>query len=170
MLKRTYEGQICSVAEALEQIGERWTILIIRDAFLGVRRFDDFQDSLGIARNVLNDRLKRLCEAGIMEKRPYQEKPPRYEYRLTQKGIDLWPVVMTLMKWGDRNLPADRKPPVVVEHKGCGGKVDDYLTCTKCGKRLTAYDTTPKLGKGVSRKVEPKQPFLKRRRRSKVAS
>ena len=66
-----------------------------------------------------------------MEKRPYQQHPPRYEYRLTQKGIDLWPVVMTLMKWGDRNLPAGRKPPVVVEHKGCGGKVDDYLTCTQ---------------------------------------
>ena len=84
-------------------------MLIIRDAFLGVRRFDDFQRELGVARNVLTDRLGRLVEEGILERRAYQERPERFEYRLTEKGIDLWPVLVSLMKWGDRHAPADER-------------------------------------------------------------
>src|SRR3712207_8670659 len=109
VLHNTYAGQQCSVARALEIIGERWTILIVRDAFMGVRRFDDFQRSLGVARNVLNARLHRLVEAGVLERRRYQERPPRYEYRLTEMGRDLWPAVVALMQWGDRHLAGDRK-------------------------------------------------------------
>ena len=86
MLKRDYEGQECSIARALEIVGERWTLLIIRDAFLGLRRFDEFQESLGIARNVLTDRLNRLVEEGILERVRYSERPERYEYHLTKKG------------------------------------------------------------------------------------
>lgn len=159
MLKRTYEGQISSVAGALELIGERWTILILRDAFLGVRRFDDFQRSLGIARNVLNDRLRKLCEGRIMERRQYHEHPPRFEYRLTEKGIDLWPMLMQLMKWGDRYV-FDGEAPVLVEHRGCGGFADDHLICDKCGDRLTARDTTPRPGPGAPA-GESAQPWLK---------
>ena len=98
MLPRTYDNQVCSVARALEAIGDRWTMLVIRDAFVGVRRFDEFQERLGIARNVLTDRLSRLVDEGILEKREYQQRPQRFEYRLTAKGVDLFPVLVSLMK------------------------------------------------------------------------
>src|SRR3712207_798319 len=130
VLHNTYEGQTCSVARALEVVGERWTILILRDAFLGVRRFDDFQRSLGVARNVLNNRLQRLVEAGILERRRYQERPARHEYRLTGMGRELWPAIVALMHWGDRHLAGDRGVPLFVEHRGCGGAVDDRGCCT----------------------------------------
>src|SRR3712207_4660988 len=99
-MHNTYDGQVCSVARALEVVGERWTLLILRDAFLGVRRFDDFQRNLGIARNVLNARLQRLVEEGLLERRLYQQRPERYEYCLTEQGQDLWPALVALMQWG----------------------------------------------------------------------
>jgi DNA-binding HxlR family transcriptional regulator len=105
MLKRNYDGQeSCSVAQALEIIGERWTWLIIRDAFLGLTKFIEFEQSLGIARNVLTDRLNRLVEEGIFERVLYQERPARYEYRLTQKGSDLFTALNALRQWGDQYL------------------------------------------------------------------
>jgi DNA-binding HxlR family transcriptional regulator len=105
MLKRHYDGQeACSVAQTLEVIGERWTLLIIRDAFLGLKRFDDFQESLGIARNVLSDRLRRLVDEGIFERVPYAERPARYEYLLTEKGRDLFTALNALRQWGDEHL------------------------------------------------------------------
>src|SRR5215213_5631670 len=128
MLGRGYDNQVCSIAGALELVGERWTLLILRDVFLGVRRFDDFQRDLGIARNVLQSRLERLVEEGVLERRQYQDRPVRHEYRLTEKGMDLWPVVVALMKWGDRHLYPDGAP-VVMEHRGCGGEVDDRRVC-----------------------------------------
>src|ERR1700750_3199042 len=103
MLHRTYSDQDCSVARALEVVGERWTILILRDAFLGVRRLDDFQRSLGVARNVLQTRLRRIVEGGLLERRVSRERPVRHEYRLTPRGEDLWPVLLALMEWGDRH-------------------------------------------------------------------
>ena len=102
MLPRTYEDQNCSIARALEVLGDRWTILVMREAFMRVRRFDDFQRDLGVARNVLSDRLHRLTEEGLLERHRYQERPERFEYRLTEKGLDLWPVMIALMQWGDR--------------------------------------------------------------------
>ncbi len=108
------------MAATLEVIGERWTILIVRDIFLGVRRFDDLQRSLGVARNILQTRLERLVEHGIVRKKAYQDHPVRYEYRLTTKGADLWPVLMALLKWGDK-YAIDGERPVIVEHRGCGG-------------------------------------------------
>ena len=122
MLHRTYEGQDCSIARTLEVVGERWTLLIMRDAFLGVRRFDDIQRDLGIARNVLRDRLARLVEEGLLERRPYQERPPRSEYRLTAKGRDLWPVLHALLRYGDRwyapDGPAAADRPRRVRRRG----------------------------------------------------
>jgi DNA-binding HxlR family transcriptional regulator len=115
MLKRTYEGQNCSIARTLELVGERWTLLIVRDALLGVRRFDDFQESLGVARNVLADRLNRLVDEGILERKKYSERPPRFEYRLTEKGRDLAVPVLALMQWGDRHL--DHEPPRVARRR-----------------------------------------------------
>jgi DNA-binding HxlR family transcriptional regulator len=140
VLHNTYEGQACSIARTLELVGERWTLLILRDAFLGVRRFDDFQRSLGIARNVLNTRLQRLVDSGLLEKRLYQERPERFEYRLTEAGVDLWPTLVTLMQWGDRHLAGDDGPPVELTHKGCGGAIDDRRICLECGAHLTARD------------------------------
>jgi DNA-binding HxlR family transcriptional regulator len=131
MLKRDYPTQYCSMAAALEVVGERWTILIVRDIFLGVRRFDDLQRSLGVARNILQTRLERLVEQGIVRKKAYQEHPVRYEYRLTSKGADLWPVLMALLQWGDR-YAIDGERPVIVEHKGCGGELDDRRRCLRC--------------------------------------
>ena len=109
MLKRDYEGQNCSIARALEVVGERWTLLIVRDAFLGLRRFDQIQESLGIARNVLTDRLNRLVEEGILERVRYSERPKRYEYRLTAKGLELNIALVGLRQWGDKYL--SDKPP-----------------------------------------------------------
>ena len=141
MLPRTYDNQVCSIARALEVVGDRWTMLVIRDAFQGVRRFDDFQERLGVARNVLSDRLSRLVDEGILEKRLYQERPRRFEYRLTPKGIDLFPALISLMKWGDRHAPDPGGPPMVVLHKGCGGKVDERLLCDRCGEPVTALNS-----------------------------
>jgi DNA-binding HxlR family transcriptional regulator len=139
MLGNTYDGQACSIARSLELIGERWTLLIIRDAFLGIHRFDDFQRSLGVARNVLQGRLERLVECGILERVRYQERPERYEYRLTEMGIDLWPVVVSLLHWGDKHL-APEGPPVIMEHRGCGGHVNDRRICDACGALLGPRD------------------------------
>ena len=148
MLRSDYSDQNCSVARALEVIGERWTLLIIRNAFYGIKRFDDHQRWLGIARNVLQSRLERLVEEGILTRELYQERPPRYEYRLTQKGRDLWPVLVTLLQWGDRHV-ADAGPPIVLRHRGCGGGIDTHLRCERCGADLDARDVEPESGPGL---------------------
>ena len=115
MLRRDYDGQNCSIARALEVVGERWTLLIVRDVFLGRRRFDQLQESLGIARNVLTDRLNRLVEEGILERVPYSERPVRYEYRLTSKGLELNVALTALRQWGDKHL--SEKPPRLLRRK-----------------------------------------------------
>jgi DNA-binding HxlR family transcriptional regulator len=149
MLGRTYEGQNCSVAKTLELIGERWTVLVLREVFLGRRRFDEIAARLGVARNVLTARLQRLVDEGVLAKVRYQERPARYEYRLTEKGIDLWPVLVALMQYGDAYYAPDG-PPLVLTHSGCGGHVDSHRICDRCGARLTARDVTPQPGPGAS--------------------
>jgi DNA-binding HxlR family transcriptional regulator len=111
MLKRDYEGQVCSIARALEVVGDRWTLLIIRDVILGRTRFDELADSLGVASNVLSDRLNRLVAEGVLERVAYSERPERFEYRLTTKGRELGLVLIALMQWGDRHL-SDRPPRI----------------------------------------------------------
>ncbi|MBV9464984.1 MAG: helix-turn-helix transcriptional regulator [Solirubrobacterales bacterium] len=158
MLHSDYREQNCSIARTLELIGERWTILVLREAFLGTRRFDEIQANLGIARNVLQTRLRRLLDAGIMRRELYQDRPPRYEYRLTAKGVDLWPVIVSLLNWGDRHA-APNGPPVVLEHKGCGGALDDRRRCTRCGADLEAWEVSALAGPGAldsrSRRLAP---------------
>ncbi len=134
MLKSTYPDQVCSIARSLEVVGERWTLLIVRDALLGLRRFDEFQASLGVASNVLSKRLERLCAEGLLERRVYQERPLRHEYLLTEKGRALGPAVIMLMKWGDRYYAGEQGPPRLTIHRGCGGEVDDRLRCARCGE------------------------------------
>jgi DNA-binding HxlR family transcriptional regulator len=156
MLKRDYD-QTCSVARSLEVLGERWTLLVIRDIFYGKRRFAAIQEDLGVARNVLATRLARLVAEGILEKRPYQDRPTRYEYFLTEKGIDLWPVMITMMHWGDHWLATDEGPPVVIHHKECGGEVDDRGYCERCGERLTARDAYAEGGPGFDAAPAPRR-------------
>jgi DNA-binding HxlR family transcriptional regulator len=115
VLKRDYEGQICSIARALEVVGDRWTLLIIRDIVLGHTRFDQLSDSLGVASNVLTDRLNRLTAEGVLERVPYNERPERFEYRLTKKGRELGLVLIALMQWGDRHL--SDKPPRIARRR-----------------------------------------------------
>jgi DNA-binding HxlR family transcriptional regulator len=147
VLGRTYEGQNCSVAKSLELVGERWTMLVVREVFLGNRRFDEMASRLGIARNVLTARLSRLVEEGVLERVRYQERPERFEYRLTEKGIDLWPVIVSLVQFGDQYYAPDG-PPLVMRHKGCGGGLDAHRTCERCGEKLTARDVIAEPGPG----------------------
>ena len=134
MLGRTYDNQICSIARTLEIVGERWTLLIVRDALLGMRRFDEFRESLGVARNVLSDRLARLVDAGILDRVRYQEHPERYEYRLTAKGRELSVALISLMHWGDKHLAGESGPPRLTRHAECGGEVVTQFACTGCGE------------------------------------
>jgi DNA-binding HxlR family transcriptional regulator len=158
MLGNQYTGQTCSVAATLDVIGERWSLLIIREIMLGVRRFDALQKDLGVARNVLQTRLERLVEQGVLERQLYQERPKRYEYRLTEPGLDLWPTIVALLQWGDKHAPAAAGPPVLLEHRDCGGAIDEHRICERCGKRLGPRDAVAKAGPGAG----PEHP-LKRR-------
>jgi DNA-binding HxlR family transcriptional regulator len=160
MLGNDYRNQVCSIAGALEVVGERWSLLIVRDVFLGLRRFDQMQANLGIARNVLQARLTRLIDQGVLERRLYQERPPRHEYRLTDKGLDLWPTVVALMKWGDRYATTAAGPPVLLEHRGCGGAVDEHRVCEACGTRLSVRDAHAIPGPGAP----PDHPLFRRQR------
>jgi DNA-binding HxlR family transcriptional regulator len=141
-------NELCSVAGALEIMGERWTIMVLRESFLGTRRFDDFQRNIGCARNILSDRLQKLVANDILERRRYQERPPRFEYRLTQKGIDLWPAIIALMQWGDRHLANERGPAITLEHKTCGHESSPQLVCSHCGEKVTAREFRAHPGPG----------------------
>ena len=137
MERKSFAGMHCSVAHCLEAVGEWWSMLIVRDAFLGITRFDEFQQRLGISRNILNQRLAHLVEHGVLHKTLYSEHPPRYEYRLTAKGRDLWPVLTAMRQWGDTYAAPDG-PPLQLVHKSCGEIADAVMTCSGCGERLTA--------------------------------
>ena len=136
-MKRTsFKKMNCSIARALEVVGEWWALLVVRDAFNGVRRFEDFQTNLGVARNVLAARLKRLVEQGVLERRPYSENPPRFEYRLTEKGLDLYPVIISLLAWGDRWECGKKGPPMLLVDRETGAKVAPELRDATSGKKL----------------------------------
>jgi DNA-binding HxlR family transcriptional regulator len=128
VLRRDYEGQVCSIARTLEILGDRWTLLIVRDSFLGRRRFDEFRQSLGVPTNVLADRLDRLVAAGIFERVAYSERPPRHEYRLTAKGTELRVALVALMQWGDRHLSGP--PPRIVRRRRDGAPVTAAIVAT----------------------------------------
>jgi DNA-binding HxlR family transcriptional regulator len=135
MRRTSFQDVNCSVAQCLEVVGEWWSLLIVRDAFLGVRRFDDFQGRLGISRSVLNQRLAGLVEQGVLERVRYQDHPPRDEYRLTDKGRDLWGVITAMRQWGDA-WAAPHGPPVEVVHIACGHPGEALFTCSHCGETL----------------------------------
>jgi DNA-binding HxlR family transcriptional regulator len=149
--RKSFADMHCSVAQCLEVVGEWWSMLIVRDVFLGVTRFDDFQERLGISRNILNQRLTHLVESGVLEKVRYSDHPPRHDYRLTDKGRDLWPVLTALRQWGDR-YAAPEGPPLEVTHKACGHVADAVMVCSACGERLEARNVRASPGPGG---VEP---------------
>jgi len=146
VLKRDYEGQVCSIARALEIVGERWTLLIVRDALLGVRRFDGFQRSLGIARNVLSDRLGRLVEAGVLVRVPTTERADRFEYRLTEQGRGLAVALTALREWGDRYL-AD-EPPLLLRRRSDGHPVVTAFVPAGAAEVLTLAEVEAVPGPG----------------------
>jgi DNA-binding HxlR family transcriptional regulator len=125
-------------------VGERWTLLLIRSVVLGAHRFEVLRGELGIATNVLQTRLSHLVDEGILERRRYNDRPIRFEYYLTDKGLALWPVITALTHWGDRYL--NESPPVIFEHADCGGVIDDHRICSSCGARLEVWDVLAKAG------------------------
>jgi DNA-binding HxlR family transcriptional regulator len=149
MQKTSFGDMNCSVAQCLEVVGEWWSLLILRDAFLGVTRFDHFQARLGISRNILAQRLDRLVENGVLKRVPYEDHPPRSEYRLTSKGRDLWHVLAAMRQWGDR-WAAPSGPPLRIKHAACGHVVEVVPICSHCGERLELRSVIGVPGPGSS--------------------
>jgi len=143
----------CSLARTLAVIGDRWTLMILRDAFLRVRRFEDFEKSLKIARRVLSERLALLVEHDILKKVAYQERPTRYEYRLTEKGLELYPAIISLVHWGDKHYAGVKGPPMLHTHIGCGHDFKSVMTCSECGETLNPKNVRVRAGKEAMRRA-----------------
>ncbi len=139
MERKSFADMDCSVAQCLEVVGDWWTMLVVRDTFLGVTRFEDFQRRLGISRNILQQRLTKLVDSGVLVRVPYSEHPPRYDYRLTQKGRDLWPVLTAMRQWGDAHAAPDG-PPLQVVHDACGSVSHLDMVCDACGRPVGPRD------------------------------
>lgn len=140
----------CSIARPLSFLGERWSILVVRDLFLGRRRFDEIQESLGVATNVLSRRLATLVDEGIVERRPYSEHPERFEYRLTDKGRDLQPVLLALLRWGDRYTTGEAGAPLETVHEECGKPFHMVPTCSECGGAVEPANVHSRPGPGAN--------------------
>jgi DNA-binding HxlR family transcriptional regulator len=140
------DQQVCSVARALSVVGERWTLLIVRDAFKGTRRFDEFYRNLGVTRHRLTERLNGLVDSGVMTKVPYSERPVRYEYRLTRKGLALYPILLTLSHWGDEWLAGPEGAPTDYWHTRCGKVTQPQVTCANCGDLLRPEEVSARHG------------------------
>ncbi len=145
----------CSLARSLAVVGDRWTLMVLRDAFLGVRRFEEFERSLKIARRVLSERIALLVGQDILVRVPYQERPTRYEYRLTAKGLELYPVILSLVHWGDKHYAGKKGPPVVHTHRQCGRDFRSILTCSECGEAVTARDVNVRRRQASSTRADP---------------
>jgi DNA-binding HxlR family transcriptional regulator len=152
MARADFGHMYCSIARSLDVIGDPWTPLVLRDLLIGLSRFDDLAEDLGISRNLLTRRLEHLTAAGVVERTAYQENPPRYDYRLTESGLDLVPVLLALVAWGDRWVAPDEGPPVRFRHD-CGEVVTPIAACPACGGAMTAATVTPVPGPGA--KVAP---------------
>ena len=173
MERKSFEAMDCSIAQCLEVVGEWWSLLIVRDAFLGVRRYEEFLGRLGISRNILQVRLRSLVEHGVLTKVAYSEHPPRFEYHLTDKGRDLWPVLATMREWGDRH-GAPNGPPIETVHRACDHVSRPVLVCDHCGERVGPRDVFAISGPGrvsdldaIRRRTEE---FEHRRGRTRTAA
>lgn len=150
MRRTSFADWPCSVARTADLMGDWWTPLVLREAYLGTRRFDAFQANLGIGRNILTQRLERLVVEGVLVRRPYQERPPRSEYVLTEKGRDLFTVVAAMKTWGDRWLAGPEGPPLTYRHTTCGAHpVDAEVVCSECGEPLRVREVRAVAGPGA---------------------
>ena len=160
MQRTPLRDMTCSLARTVDIAGEWWTPLILRDIWVGRTRFAEIQDDLELSRKVLADRLDTLVSEGIVERRPYQERPPRHEYVLTEKGRELIEPLLALISWGDRWLAEDAGPPMLLRHKGCGEAVEAQVRCSCCGERLHAKEVRLEPGPGlrIGRGSRPRKP------------
>jgi DNA-binding HxlR family transcriptional regulator len=137
----------CSIARTWSVVGERWTMMILREAFRGSRKYDEFEAKLGLGRNILSDRLRILVDRGIMDRQLYQRRPDRYEYRLTDKGADLYAVLVSLMRWGDKHMVDE--PPVRLIHEACGKPADPEMRCVSCQEPIGWRDVRTEFADGA---------------------
>ena len=144
MARADLARQTCTIARAVSLVGDEWTFMILREMFLGGRRFDDFQRQTGASAALLSQRLKKLEAEGVIRKEAYSERPVRFEYRMTAMGRELWPAVITLKQWGDKWL-GDGPAPVEIVHKACGHVTEPQMTCSVCGEPMAAHDAEPRL-------------------------
>jgi DNA-binding HxlR family transcriptional regulator len=150
MQRTDFSLMTCSIARSLAAAGEPWSPLVLRDVWVGINRFDDIQRDLGLSRKVLTERLKHLVEAGMLERRPYSERPPRHEYVLTRKGLEFVDVLMAMAEWGDRWTAGEAGPPVLRRHRRCGQLTHVELRCSACGEALHAADVDVEPGPGLA--------------------
>lgn len=172
-MKRTsFARWPCSIARTVDLLGDWWTPLVLREAFYGTTRFEDWQRNLGIGRNVLAERLKRLVAEDMLTRHRYQEHPERFEYHLTEKGRDFFPVLMAMLRWGDRWLDGGRGAPVALRHLPCGHLTQPEVVCGHCGKALRRDEVQGELGPGFPPKLRALPLVEKRfgRGTSRVAS
>ncbi len=141
------DPRVCSIARTLDVVGEKWALLAVREVFLGNRKFDEIVHRTGAPRDTLAARLRTLVGAGILQRRPYCEHPARYEYHLTAAGRDLYPVIVTLMRWGDQYLADEQGPPLILQHH-CGHQLTAQVICQACGESLQPRDTKPLIASG----------------------
>jgi len=144
MSRADLSSQTCTIGRAVALVGDEWTFMILREMFLGNRRFDNFLRQTGMSSHLLSQRLKKLEAEGVIRREAYSEHPPRHEYRLTDMGRALWPVVITMKQWGDRWL-GEGDAPIEIVHKGCGLVTQPQMTCQACGEPMTAHDAEPRL-------------------------
>jgi DNA-binding HxlR family transcriptional regulator len=166
MRRTSFSKWPCSIARTTDVLGDWWTPLVLREVFFGTVRFDDLQRALSIGRNVLTDRLRRLTREGLLERRPYQERPPRYEYHLTEKGRDFYPVLLAMMRWGDRWLHGRSGPPILLRHDACGALTHGELVCAHCRAPLRHEGTSAELPDGRSPNLELRAAAVRRVRRT----
>ena len=151
MRRTAFADWPCSLARSVDLLGDWWTPLVLRDAYYGVRRFENFQRSLGIGRNILTQRLNRLVDEGMLERRPYQDRPIRHEYVLTDKGRDFFPVVAAIVRWGDRWLAGDEGPPLTLHHVPCDHDMHAEVVCSHCREPLALRDVTARVERAARR-------------------
>ena len=151
MQRTDFRAMPCSIARTLAVLGEPWTPLILRDIVFGLTKFDELQRDLGVATNILADRLSTLVEHGLLTREPYRERPVRYRYELTDKGADAVPVLLALMRWGDRWAADPAGPPVTVVHHTCGAPAEPAMTCSGCGEPLDLAGIGARRGPGAKR-------------------
>ena len=162
MRRTSFRRWPCSIARSVDLLGDWWTPLVLREAFFGARRFEQFQTRLGIGRNVLAERLRRLVREGLFERRRYQDRPARYEYHLSEKGGDFVGVLVAIMRWGDRWLDGGKGPPVRLRHKRCGSLMQADIVCSECRQRLAPDQLGIELGPGFPRSEAVRSGFRRR--------